>query len=125
LPSKAEKERWKRLAEKAKSNLSEFCISIIEERLAEEDGIIPRREIAKELETLKAGKQDPSRRSQAIKRWFCKELRQSCGVTGRSRYLQNDYIGVRPYSEELAKVIKARWPAREQSAQFVGREFVL
>jgi len=53
LPSKNEKERWKELAKNAKSNLSEFCISIIEERLAEEDGGQPRRKLLKDMEILK------------------------------------------------------------------------
>jgi hypothetical protein len=107
LPSKAEKERWKSLAEKAKSNLSEFCISIIEERLAEEDGIIPRREVAKELETLKIENKtlrEDLRQKEVVLQRYEAELRRY-----RSEpFLQDDYKGVRPYSEELVKVIKVR-----------------
>jgi hypothetical protein len=52
LPSKADKERWRALAEKAKTPLSTFCISIIEERLSEEDGFKPHRKVAKDQETM-------------------------------------------------------------------------
>ena len=53
LPSKADKDRWKALAEKAKTPLSTFCISIIEEKLAEEDDLKPRSQVARELDDLK------------------------------------------------------------------------
>ncbi len=107
MPSKAEKERWKALAEKAKSNLSEFCISIIEERLAEEDGIIPRREVAKELETLKAENKDlrdELRQKGIVLERYEAELRRYRAEP----FLSDDYRGIRPFSEELVKILKGR-----------------
>jgi hypothetical protein len=107
LPSKAEKERWKGLAEKAKSNLSEFCISIIEERLAEEDGIIPRREVAKEMESLKAENKtlrDEVKQKEIVIERYEAELRRYRAEP----FLADDYKGVRPYSAELVQAIKGR-----------------
>lgn len=107
LPSKAEKDRWKGLAEKAKSNLSEFCISIIEERLAEEDGIIPRREALKEVITLKAENKalrDELRQKEIVIERYESELRRHRAEP----FLADDYKGVRPYSAELVQVIKGR-----------------
>lgn len=54
LPSKVDKDRWQALADKAQIPLSKFCISIIEERLAEENEFKPRRELSRKMETLKA-----------------------------------------------------------------------
>ena len=107
LPSKAEKERWKALAEKAKSNLSEFCISIIEERLAEEDGFVPRHEAAKEMETLKSENKilrDEVKQKEIVIERYEAELRRFRAEP----FLNDDYRGVRPYSAELVKAIKAR-----------------
>ncbi|MDM7935623.1 MAG: hypothetical protein QUS08_09575, partial [Methanothrix sp.] len=55
LPSRADKERWQALADKAKTPLSTWAISIIEDRLSEEeDGGRPRQKLLKDLEALKA-----------------------------------------------------------------------
>jgi hypothetical protein len=108
LPSRAEKDRWKELAKKANNTpLSTFCISIIEEHLAEEDGIIPRREIAKELASAKAENttlRDELRQKDVVLERYEAELRRYRAEP----FLNEDYRGVRPFSEELVKIIKAR-----------------
>lgn len=107
LPSKVDKERWKALAEQAKTSLSTFCISIIEERLAEEDGFQPRRKIVKELETLKAENKalsDALRQKEIVMERYEAELKRYRAQP----FLEDDYKGVRPYSEELVKILKTR-----------------
>ena len=107
LPSKADKERWQALAEKAQTPLSGFCISIIEEKLAEEDGGLPRHKVMKEMETLKVENKalnDEMRQKEIVIERYEAELRRY-----RSEpFLQDDYKGVRPFSEELVKILKAR-----------------
>jgi hypothetical protein len=107
LPSKADKERWQALAEKAQTPLSGFCISIIEEKLAEEDGGVPRQKVMKEMETLKAENKvlrDEMRQKEIVIERYEAELRRY-----RSEpFLHDDYKGVRPFSEELAKILKER-----------------
>jgi hypothetical protein len=107
LPSKADKDRWQALAEKAQTPLSAFCISIIEERLAEEEEFKSRREMLKEMEALKAEnkslREDLRLKSIVLDRYEG-ELKRY-----RSQpFLEEDYRGVRPYSEELVKILKAR-----------------
>lgn len=106
LPSKADKDRWKALAEKAQTPLSAFCISIIEERLAEEDEFKPRRKVLKEMEAIKAEnkslREDIRLKSIVLDRYEG-ELKRY-----RSQpFLEEDYRGMRPYSEELVKLLKA------------------
>lgn len=107
LPSKADKERWQALAENAGTPLSGFCISIIEEKLAEEDGGLPRHKVMKEIETLKAENKalhDEMRQKEIVIERYEAELRRY-----RSEpFLNDDYKGVRPFSEELVKILKAR-----------------
>jgi hypothetical protein len=107
LPSKADKERWQALAEKAQTTLSGFCISIIEEKLAEEDGGLPRQKVIKEMETLKAENKvlrDEMRQKEIVIERYEAELRRY-----RSEpFLHDDYKGIRPFSEELVKILKAR-----------------
>jgi hypothetical protein len=107
LPSKMDKDRWKTLAEKAGTPLSTFCISIIEERLAEEDEFKPRREMSKEMEDLKAEnktlRNDLRQKSVVLDRYE-EELKRY-----RSQpFLEEDYRGVRPHSEDLVNILKKR-----------------
>jgi len=107
LPSKNEKERWKELAKNAKSNLSEFCISIIEERLAEEDGGQPRRKLLKDMEILKTENKtlrDDLRQKEIVLERYEAELRRYRAEP----FLHEDYKGMRPYSEELVRILKTR-----------------
>lgn len=105
--SKAQKEQWQALAEKAKTPLSAWCISIIEERIAEEDGGQPRRKMVKEMEALatenKALREDLRQKEVVLQRYEA-ELRRY-----RAEPFQNDqFKGVRPYSKELVEILKAR-----------------
>jgi hypothetical protein len=107
LPSKANKERWQALADKAKTPLSTFCISIIEEKLAESDEHRPRHVIAKELEGLKGEiktLRDELRQKEVVLQRYEAELRRY-----RAEPFQADqFQGVRPYSRELVDILKAR-----------------
>ena len=105
--SKAQKEQWQALAEKAKTPLSAWCISIIEERIAEEDGGQPRRKLIKDMEALKADNKalrDDLRQKEVVLQRYEAELRRY-----RAEPFQNDqFKGVRPYSKELVEILKAR-----------------
>jgi len=106
LPSKADKERWHALAEKAQTPLSKFCISIIEGRLAEDEEHQPRR-AAKELETLKAENKalrDDLRQKEMVLERYESELKRYRAQP----FLEEDYKGVRPYSGELIEILKKR-----------------
>lgn len=107
LPSKADKERWHALAEKAKIPLSTFCISIIEERLAEEDGFKPHLKVAKEMENLKAENKtlrDDLRQKEIVLERYEAELKRY-----RAQPFQaEDYQGMRRYSGELVEILKKR-----------------
>jgi hypothetical protein len=108
LPSKAEKARWKGLAENAKSNLSQFCISIIEERLAEdEEGFQPRREVMKALKVLKdenKALRDDLRQKEIVLERYESELKRYRAQP----FQEQDYRGMRGYSKELVDFLKGR-----------------
>lgn len=110
LPSKADKERWQALAEKARTPLSTFCISIIEERLAEEEEFKPRRELASDMESLKAENKtlrDDLRQKEIVLERYEGELRRY-----RSQpFQEEDYKGMRRYSRELVEILKKRGSA--------------
>ena len=105
--SKAQKEQWQALAEKADTPLSAWCTSIIEERLAEEDGPMPRHKLAKELESLKADNEtfrEDLRRKELVLERYEAELRRY-----RAEPFQGEqFAGIRPYSKELVEILKAR-----------------
>lgn len=107
LPSKADKDRWQALADKAQTPLSKFCISIIEERLAEENEFKPRRELSREMETLKAENKnlrDDLRQKAIVLERYEGELKKY-----RSQpFLGEDYAGVRRYSKEIVDLLKSR-----------------
>jgi hypothetical protein len=107
LPSKADKERWQSLAEKAETPLSTFCISIIEERLAEDEEHRPRGVVAKELESLKAetkALREDLRQKEIVLERYEAELRRYRAEP----FQQAAFQGVRPYSHELVTILKAR-----------------
>lgn len=110
LPSKADKDRWQALADKAQTPLSKFCISIIEERLAEESEFKPRRELSKEMESLKAENKtlrDDTRQKAIVLERYEGELKKY-----RSQpFLGEDYAGVRRFSKEIVDLLKSRGQA--------------
>ena len=105
--SKAQKEQWQALADKAKTPLSAWCVSIIEERIAEEDGGQPRRKLTKEMDALKAENKalrDDFRQKEVVLQRYEAELRRY-----RSEPFQADqFQGVRPYSKEIVEILKTR-----------------
>jgi hypothetical protein len=107
MPSDADKARWKGLAEKAKTPLSKWVIEIVESTLAENEEFQPRREIVKNMETLKEENKtlhDDLRQKEIVLERYDAELRRF-----RSEpFLHTDFKGIRPYSEELVKILKAR-----------------
>ena len=108
--SRVQKEQWQALADKAKTPLSAWCVSIIEERLAEEDGFKPHRKVAKELETLKAENKslrDDLRQKEIVLERYEGELRRY-----RSQpFMEADYQGMRRFSGDLVKILKDRGQA--------------
>lgn len=104
--SKAQKEQWQALADEAKTPLSAWCVSIIEERMAEKSGFVPRHKIAQELERQKAENKalrDDLRQKEVVLQRYEAELRRY-----RAEPFQADqFQGVRPYSRELVDVLKA------------------
>ena len=105
--SREQKEQWQALAEKADTPLSAWCTSIIEERIAEEDGLLPRHKLAKELESLKADNEslrEDLRRKELVLERYEAELRRY-----RAEPFQGEqFAGIRPYSKELVEILKAR-----------------
>lgn len=98
------------MADKARSPLSTFCISIIEERLAEEEDFKPHRELARENEALKAEnkalRDDIRQKSIVIERYEgeLKKFRAQSFTSG-------DYAGVRRYNKEIVDLLRSRGQA--------------
>lgn len=105
--SREQKEQWQALAEKADTPLSAWCASIIEERLAEDNGLMPRHKLAKELDSLKADNEslrEDLRRKELVLERYEAELRRY-----RAEPFQGEqFAGIRPYSKELVEILKAR-----------------
>jgi len=105
--SREQKEQWQALAEKADTPLSAWCASIIEERLAEDNGLMPRHKLAKDLESLKADNEslrEDLRRKELVLERYEAELRRY-----RAEPFQGEqFAGIRPYSKELVEILKAR-----------------
>jgi len=105
--SREQKEKWQALAEKADTPLSAWCASIIEERLAEDNGLMPRHKLAKELESLRADNEslrEDMRRKELVLERYEAELRRY-----RAEPFQGEqFAGIRPYSKELVEILKAR-----------------
>jgi len=107
LPSAAEKARWKALADKANTPLSKFCISIIEERLSEDEEFAPRREMVRALEELKAenkGLRDDLHLKNIVLERYEAELRRYRGEIFQSP----SFEGTRRYSKELVELLKLK-----------------
>ncbi len=107
MPSDADKARWAALAEKAKTPLSKWVIEIVESTLAENDEFSPRREMVKELESLRKDNKDlrdDLRQKEIVLERYEAELKRYRAQP----FVSENYRGVRPYSEELVKVLKAR-----------------
>jgi hypothetical protein len=105
--SKAQKDKWQALADEAKTPLSAWCVSIIEERIAEEDGGQPRRKLIKEMDALTAENKslrEDLRQKEVVLQRYEAELRRY-----RSEPFQGEqFAGIRPYSKELVDILKTR-----------------
>ncbi len=107
MPSDADKARWAALAEEAKTPLSKWVIEIVESTLAENEEFQPRREMIKELESLRKDNKDlrdDIRQKEIVLERYEAELKRYRAQP----FLAENYRGVRPYSEELIKILKAR-----------------
>jgi len=110
MPSDADKARWAAPAEKAKTPLSKWVIEIVESTLAENEEFQPRREMVKELESLrnetKALRDKLPQKNIVLERYEV-ELKRY-----RSQpFLEEDYKGMRLYSKELVAILKGRGSA--------------
>jgi DNA mismatch repair ATPase MutS len=107
MPSDADKARWADLAKKAKTPLSPWVIEIVESTLAENEEFQPRREIVKELESLRNETRtlrEELRQKEIVLERYESELKHF-----RSQaFLEEDYQGVRRYSKEIVDIFKAR-----------------
>lgn len=105
--SKAQKDQWQALADKAKTPLSAWCVSIIEERISEDEGARPRHKITKELESLKEEVKilrEDLRQKEVVLQRYEAELRRY-----RAEPFKDDqFKGIRPYSRELVEILKKR-----------------
>lgn len=105
--SKAQKEQWQALAERADTPLSAWCVSIIEERLAEDEEHLPRHKAAKELEQMKAENKalrEDLRQKEIVMERYEGELRRYRAEP----FQQATFQGIRPYSREIVDILKAR-----------------
>jgi len=107
LPSEADKQRWEKLAAKARTPLSKFCIEILESNLAENEQFKPRREMVQETEALKAENKalrDDLRQKAIVIERYEGELKKYRSQS----FLSDDYVGVRRYSKEIVDLLKSR-----------------
>jgi len=107
MPSDADKARWAAMAEKAKTPLSKWVIEIVESTLAENEEFQPRREMVKDLESLKhemrALRDELGQKNIVLERYES-ELKHFRSTA----FLEDDYKGMRRYSRELVDLLKAR-----------------
>ena len=107
LPSKADKDRWQDLANKAKTPLSTFCIEIIESTLAENEEFKSRRELVREVEDLKKEirtlNDDLRQKSIVLERYEADLKRYRSQA-----FLGEDYRGMRQYNKEIVDLLKER-----------------
>ena len=120
LPSKADKDRWEKLAAQAQTPLSKFIIEIVESTLAEEE-FRPRRELTRELDEMrkeiKALRDDVRQKSIVIERYESelKRLRSEFFVDisfeGSSKLLE--YVDIDPMDSDLVKAVSYQLEAFE------------
>lgn len=106
MPSDEDKARWAALAKNANTPLSKWVIEIVESTLAENEEFLPRREMVKKMDGLRKENKtlhDELRQKEIVLDRYELELKRF-----RSEpFLHTDFRGIRPYSEELVKIIKA------------------
>ena len=96
-----------KLAKKARTSLSKFIIGIVDSVIDEDEEFKPRREVVREIETLKTENKalrDDIRQKIIVPDKYESELKRY-----RSQaFLGEDYQGVRRYSKELVEILKSR-----------------
>jgi hypothetical protein len=106
-PSRQHKEKWEKIASKSHTSLSKFIISTVDGVVDENEEFKPRREVVREIESMKAENKalhDELRQKGIVLERYEAELKRY-----RSQpFLEEDYKGVRRYAEELVKILKAR-----------------
>jgi hypothetical protein len=104
-PSRPHKERWEKAAARAHTSLSKFIIAAVDGLLDENEEFQPRREMVRELESLKSENKslrDDLRQKSIVLERYEGELKRY-----RSQaFLEEDHLGMRSYSKELVEIIK-------------------
>ena len=104
-PSRPHKERWEKLAAKAHTSLSKFIIATVDGVVDEDEEYKPRREVVREMETLKAENKalrDDLRQKVIVLDRYEAELKRY-----RSQaFMEEDSKGMRRYSKELVAILK-------------------
>ena len=106
-PSVEHKERWVKLAKKARTPLSKFIIGTVDGVIDEQEDFKPRRELIREMEALRA--ENKALRDDLKQKIIVLERYESELKRYRSQaFLGEDYRGVRGYSKELVEILKSR-----------------
>lgn len=109
-PSEQHKEKWKKIAAKARTPLSRFIISAVDGVINEAEEFQPRREVIREMEALKKENKtlqdDLGQKSIVLERYEA-ELKRYRSQS----FLEEDYHGLRRYSKELVEILKKRGQA--------------
>src|SRR5512138_3221609 len=106
-PSRPHKERWEKAARKAHTSLSKFIIAAVDGLLDENEEFQPRRGMVRELEVLK--KENKTLRDDIRQKSVVLERYEADLKKYRSQsFLNEDYVGMRPYSKEIVDLIKSR-----------------
>jgi len=106
-PSRPHKERWEKAAAKAHTSLSKLIIAAVDGLLDENEEFQPRREMVRELESLrsenKSLRNDLSQKTIVLDRYEAELKRYRA-----QPFQEEDYRGMRRYSKELVEILKAR-----------------
>jgi hypothetical protein len=105
-PSREHKERWKKIAAKARIPLSKFIIATVDGVVDENEEYKPRRELAAEVETLRQeniGLREDLHRKDIILSRYEVELKRY-----RAAPWIEDTPGIAQMNEDLIKILKAR-----------------
>jgi len=106
-PSRPHKERWEKAAAKAHTSLSKLIIAAVDGLLDENEEFKPRREMVRELESLrsenKSLRNDLSQKTIVLDRYEAELKRYRA-----QPFQEEDYRGMRRYSKELVEILKAR-----------------
>ena len=109
-PSRPHKERWEKAAAKAHTSLSKLIIAAVDGLLDENEEFKPRREMVRELESLrsenKSLRNDLSQKTIVLDRYDAELKRYRA-----QPFQEEDYRGMRRYSKELVEVLKTRGQA--------------